>query len=368
MRRIAFITLTVISLLLTSHVSAHAHQGPVVEVAFVLDTTGSMGGLIQGAKQKIWSIASKIASAQPTPTLRVGLVGYRDRGDAYVTRSFDLTEDLDSIYEHLQAFRAQGGGDTPEHVGRALGEAVSTFSWSTSKNTMKMIFLVGDAPPQVYQDGWNYRTWAKNAIAKGVIVNTVRCGNMAQTGSAFKQIANLAQGSFTTIDASGGMVAISTPYDAKIEELNRKMTDTALYGGAERAAAQRKVARVGKMKGEAAANRVKYGMAQASTKGGGMLSAKSAGRAKDLVAEPEALAAMAENELPASLRKLSKREQRAQLKKLGKARKALAAELKKVTAQRDTFVKQKVMQRSDSFDAKVMKEVEKRGKDFGLKF
>ena len=31
---------------------------PVVEVAFVLDTTGSMGGLIEGAKRKIWSIAT----------------------------------------------------------------------------------------------------------------------------------------------------------------------------------------------------------------------------------------------------------------------------------------------------------------------
>jgi hypothetical protein len=328
-----------------------------------------MGGLIEGAKQKIWSIASKIASAQPTPTLRVGLVGYRDKGDAYVTRSFDLTEDLDGIYEHLQAFQAQGGGDTPEHVGRALGEAVSTFSWSTSKNTMKMIFLVGDAPPQVYQDGWNYRTWAKNAIAKGVVVNTVRCGPMRETGTAFKAIAALAQGSFTSIDASGGMVAIHTPYDTKIEELNRKMADTALYGGVERVEAQRKVARVGKMKGEAAANRVKYNMAQASSEGGAMvLSEKSAGKAKDLVAEPQALASMAERELPKSFRKLSKRARRAQLKMLGKTRQALAAELKKVTRQRDSFVAKKIVTKTDSFDAEVMKQVKKRGKSFGLKF
>jgi hypothetical protein len=369
MRRTLSLSLIVLALVLSGHAHAQAHQGPVVEVAFVLDTTGSMGGLIEGAKQKIWSIASKIASAQPTPTLRVGLVGYRDKGDAYVTRSFDLTEDLDGIYEHLQAFQAQGGGDTPEHVGRALGEAVSTFSWSTSSNAMKMIFLVGDAPPQVYQDGWDYRAWAKNAIAKGVVVNTVRCGPMRETGTAFKAIANLAQGSFTTIDASGGMVAISTPYDTKIEELNRKMAGTAIYGGLERAEAQRKVGKIGRMKGEAAANRVKYNMAQASSGRGAMvLSAKSAGRAKDLVAEPQALEAMAETELPESLRKLSKRKQRAQLKALSKTRKALAAELKKVTKQRDTFVAKKVSEKTDSFDAEVMKQVKKRGKDFGLKF
>ena len=59
---------------------------PRIEVCFVLDTTGSMGGLIEGAKQKIWSIANEMISAKPTPELRLGLVAYRDRGDEYVTQ------------------------------------------------------------------------------------------------------------------------------------------------------------------------------------------------------------------------------------------------------------------------------------------
>ena len=62
------------------------NQRPVVDVVFVLDTTGSMSGLIETAKEKIWSIASTMASAQPTPEIRIGLIGYRDKGDAYVTR------------------------------------------------------------------------------------------------------------------------------------------------------------------------------------------------------------------------------------------------------------------------------------------
>ena len=66
-----------------------------IEVCFVLDTTGSMSGLIEGAKQKIWSIANEITSAKPTPDIRVGLIGYRDRGDEYVTKAFDLTDDIE---------------------------------------------------------------------------------------------------------------------------------------------------------------------------------------------------------------------------------------------------------------------------------
>src|SRR5512143_1802779 len=68
---------------------------PRIEVCFVLDTTGSMGGLIEGAKQKIWSIANEMISAQPTPELKLGLIGYRDRGDDYVVKTFNLTDDID---------------------------------------------------------------------------------------------------------------------------------------------------------------------------------------------------------------------------------------------------------------------------------
>ena len=120
---------------------------PQIEVTFVIDTTGSMSGLIEGAKQKIFSIASRIATGKPTPRLKVGLVAYRDVGDEYVTKRFDLSEDLDTVFTHLRQFQADGGGDSPEHVGRGLGEAVSKMSWSDNRETMKVIFLVGDAPP-----------------------------------------------------------------------------------------------------------------------------------------------------------------------------------------------------------------------------
>ena len=101
---------------------------PRVEVAFVLDSTGSMGGLIEGAKQKIWSIANSIIAQKPTPEVRIGLLTYRDRGDEYVTKRFDLTDDIDAVFRNLQSFAADGGGDDPESVNQALHEAVTDFS------------------------------------------------------------------------------------------------------------------------------------------------------------------------------------------------------------------------------------------------
>src|SRR5258706_14307300 len=102
---------------------------PRIEVCFVLDTTGSMGGLIEGAKQKIWSIANEMISAQPTPELKLGLIGYRDRGDEYVVKSFSLTDDIDAIYGHLREFQAGGGGDAPESVNDPLAEALHKMPW-----------------------------------------------------------------------------------------------------------------------------------------------------------------------------------------------------------------------------------------------
>jgi Mg-chelatase subunit ChlD len=103
---------------------------PRIEVSFVLDTTGSMSQLIGGAKQKIWTIARQVVSGRPTPAIKLGLIGFRDRGDQYVTKVFDLSDDLDAVYGHLMDFQVGGGGDTPESVNQALNEAVTKVSWS----------------------------------------------------------------------------------------------------------------------------------------------------------------------------------------------------------------------------------------------
>src|ERR1041384_493409 len=71
---------------------------PAVEVVFCLDTTGSMSGLIEGAKSKIWSICNQILNGRPMPNLKVGLVAFRDKGDDYITKVYDLREDLDEVY------------------------------------------------------------------------------------------------------------------------------------------------------------------------------------------------------------------------------------------------------------------------------
>src|SRR3984957_11897233 len=111
-----------------------ADKKPKVEVVFCLDTTGSMGGLLESAKAKIWAICNQIANGKPTPDLKVGLVAFRDRGDEYITKVFDLSDDLDAIHGHLKTFKAAGGGDIPESVNQALDDAVNKVKWSTDNS------------------------------------------------------------------------------------------------------------------------------------------------------------------------------------------------------------------------------------------
>ena len=70
-----------------------------------------MGGLIEGAKRKIWSIATAIVDSNPEADIRMGLVAYRDIGDDYVTRKIELTADIQDLYANLLELKARGGGD-----------------------------------------------------------------------------------------------------------------------------------------------------------------------------------------------------------------------------------------------------------------
>src|SRR5919202_2877314 len=162
---------------------------PRVEVVFCLDTTGSMGGLIDGAKRKVWSICNQIAGGKPTPDLRVGLVAYRDRGDDYVTKVYDLTDDLDAVHANLMKFVASGGGDEPESVNQALYDAVHKVKWSKDRKTLRILFLVGDAPPHMdYPDDVKYPQTCKLAVEKGILINTIQCGPNPETRKHWQDI------------------------------------------------------------------------------------------------------------------------------------------------------------------------------------
>ena len=211
-----------------------ANGGKTLEMVFVLDTTGSMGGLIEGAKQRIWGIVNEVMQTPARPAVRVGLVAYRDRGDQYVTQVLPLTNDLDTVYTTLMEYRAGGGGDGPEDVRRALSEGVRKAGWSkASPATAQIVFLVGDAPPHDdYLQEPDTLSTAAEAVNAGMIVNTIQCGADERTRQVWQQIARRGEGQYFTIAQDGGVQTVATPFDVRLSELGNRLGSTYLaYGG-----------------------------------------------------------------------------------------------------------------------------------------
>jgi hypothetical protein len=308
---------------------------PQVEVVFALDTTSSMSGLIEGAKRKIWSIASFIAQGQPTPEVRIGLVGYRDIGDAYVTKVFDLDGDLDRVYRHLRQFRAEGGGDTPEHVARGLDDAVNKMSWSpvAEQEVLRMIYLVGDAPAHTdYQDGYTLAKATRAATAKGIQVHAIRCGDDPATAEQWRKVASLGKGQFLTIGQDGGMRDDRTPYDDELSRLHDEVSDTVVAygakGGEARAALREAAAAPAPVKAARAGFMAKR---HAGVGGDGdLVEGVASGRVD--------LDKVAAADLPENLRALAPAEKKAKIEKLADDRKKTQARIEALARKRDEFL------------------------------
>jgi Mg-chelatase subunit ChlD len=329
-----------------------------VEVAFVLDTTGSMADLIDGAKKKIWSIASTVVDTNPDAEIAMALVAYRDRGDDYVVQTTPLSEDIQGLYGKLVKLEADGGGDTPESVNEALDNAIRDLKWSAGDHVKRIVFLVGDAPPHMdYEQERQYPRILKDAKERQIIVNTVQAGDMQETTPVWKEIAQYGGGRYMAIPQSGGdVVVIISPYDDEILELQGEMDQTVVpYGRLE----QKEETGRKMIEKAAAAPAVKLDNSKFYAK---RSSRKEVITGGDLIGDVRnnavALDGVAEAELPDDMRKLSKDERKAYVAERLDKRAKMEARMSELIAKRDAFVveeqtKTKTAKNVDSFDRAV---------------
>jgi len=346
---------------------AAAAGAPRIEVCFVLDTTGSMGGLIEGAKLKIWSIANQMVSAKPTPRLKIALIGYRDRGDEYITRFYDLSEDIDAVYANLQKFEAGGGGDTPESVNQALHEAVAKVAWSADRGVLKIIFLVGDCPPHMdYPDDVKYPKTCEAAVKKDLIINTVQCGNHGETTPVWQDIAGRAEGKFVAIGQSGDMQVVSTPMDAELAKLNAEVGRTLVPYGSERKRGEVMAKQVAAeaAAAPAAADRLAYNASTGkAVQGGGDL-------VDDLKDNRVKLEEVKADELPAEMKNLTKEQQAAYLKAKAEERQKVQARIAELVKKRQEYINEEMRKAAGKggFDEQVRAIVTEQAKSKGIKY
>ncbi|HUT98903.1 MAG TPA: VWA domain-containing protein [bacterium] len=196
------------------------------DVAFVIDTTGSMGDEIQVVKEKMKEIAAEVAQGTPPPAVRFGIVEYRDRGDVYVTQTTDLTYDVARLNERINSIIASGGGDAPESVAEGLRAAIHELSWETGP-VVRLAFVIGDAADHLYGDaGYTLQDAAEDAADLGLTFFTIGCSGLDPAGeSQFVKLAYETNGSFEYltyrqryIDDTGKEVALLYEGDHVYEE------------------------------------------------------------------------------------------------------------------------------------------------------
>ena len=317
-------------------------QRATIELVFVLDTTGSMGGMLEGAKTKIWGIVNDVLQRRGAAStqVRVGLVAYRDRGDAYLTKITPLSSNLDEVYAQLMALRAEGGGDGPEDVRSALADALRAAGWSAHATGLSQVmFLVGDAPPHDdYQGVPSTTASARQALRRGILVNTIQCGSMQETTPAWRSIAQAGGGDYFAIAQDGGVDVPATPYDQELARLGEQMGGTYMAFGD---AAHRARKQSGQVAMEASVMAAAPAPARAERALNKALNS-AAYDESDLVQKAEArdvdLPKIAEAQLPDALRRLEPAQRQAALDKAVAERKALRERIVALSKQRDAFL------------------------------
>jgi len=342
-----------------------------IDVVFALDTTGSMGGLIEGAKQKIWSIANAIASAEPTPEIRMGLLAYRDVGDAYVTNIAELTGDLDYFYSSLMQLQAGGGGDTPESVNQALHESITRFAWSDDRATLRLLYLVGDAPPHMdYDHDVKYPVSCERAKDLDIFINTIQCGRIGGTEAVWREIADFAGGEYFAIAQSGGMKVVETPYDGDLARLSRESDATFVsYGSSKEKAAQESKLEVAREIDEAGSATALADRAAFKSSAAGKA---SFGGGKELLQDIESgkvkLEEIDEKELPEVLRAVPADKRAKWVANRAAHRQGLQEEILWTQQKRLEWLKANTTESADGFDRKVLEALKAQAASKGIQY
>ncbi len=167
-----------------------------LDLAFVIDATGSMGDEIGKLKASMRAVAEQIDRLPSRPDLCWSLVAYRDRGDAFFVRGLDFTANLDTLQTELQALQAGGGGDTPEAANEALHTAIHQLAWR-GDGTARLIVHLADAPPQQGYGAPHFKDNARAALVRGIKLMSVGASGLDRTGEmAMRQMAQFTGGRF----------------------------------------------------------------------------------------------------------------------------------------------------------------------------
>lgn len=225
----------VIAVVFNLSAACEEEEVPKIQMAILLDTSGSMSGLIDQARSELWKIVNEFVTMKSNgmiPQLEVALFEYGKStlpsDEGYLRMILSLTTDLDKVSQELFALTTNGGS---EYCGMVIRDAVHDLAWSDNKRDLKTIFIAGNEP--FTQGNVDYHEPCRAAITKGIVVNTIFCGNHEEgVKTCWQDGALLAEGSYISIDHNMAVAHIEAPQDKKISRLGEELNKTYIPFGA----------------------------------------------------------------------------------------------------------------------------------------
>ncbi|MBI1767871.1 MAG: VWA domain-containing protein [Bacteroidetes bacterium] len=340
-----------------------------IMLALLLDTSNSMDGLIDQAKSQLWKIVNELAAAKcydgKKPNIRIALYEYGNDGlpssEGYIRQVSGLTTDLDLISEKLFSMTTNGGN---EFCGMVIKKSLTQLDWSSSHSDLKLIFIAGNEP--FTQGSVSYNLACGLAKEKGVIVNTIFCGNFDEgISTSWKNGADLTGGTYMSIEQNRKTVFVPTPYDARISALNDQMNNTYIYYG--KSGVSKK-----EMQSRQDRNAESYGLSNKVDRAVSKSSHAYQNSSWDLVDasknDDKAIANAEAEELPAEMKGMSIPQRKEYVKQKSDERAKIQEEIQSLNKQRQEYINSHTPQESQDamLDAAMIKAIKEQaaGKRF----
>ena len=351
-------------------VESKLSKNNTIQLALLLDTSGSMDGLIEQAKSQLWKIVNELATSKKDGEkveLYVALYEYGKQSipedEGYLRNLVPFTQDLDLISDELFKLKTDGG---EEYCGKVILSAVNNLQWKKSNDELKIIFIAGNEP--FTQGDVDYKEACKKSVKNGIVVNTIFCGNYDEgVQTMWKEGADISDGKYMNIDHNAEIVHIEAPQDDEIIKLGQELNKTYIAFG-----------NYGKEKkdlqAEQDANSISLSnevMVQRSvTKSGGhyknstwdLVDAKKEGTIK--------IEELKDEELPDEMKKMSVPERKSYLDKKEKERSQIQDKINKLNDERSKYVAKKMLENKNdnTLDAVMIKTIREQAKQKNYKF
>jgi hypothetical protein len=314
-------------------------RAPKIQVAILLDVSNSMDGLIEQAKAQLWNMVSVMGKAtcnDAVPNIEIALYEYGRPGNnqsaGFVKRIIPFTTDLDELSQNLFKLTTDGGD---EYCGHVMYTSLTDLQWDTASISYKVIFIAGNE--DFRQGGVSFTKACAEAKKRGVIINTIYCGDKMQGIREHWNLgAECGTGSYTNINQDAAIEEIPTPYDSTIFLLNEKLNGTYIaygYAGGESQAKQ------------AAADKSNYALSKSaaaqrvSVKGKKNLYKNSSWDLVDAATDDSTLISKVDMKtLPSNLQNKTRAELKVIVKNKTQERNNIQKEITSISAKREAYI------------------------------